>query len=234
MHKRLENYLAEVAARLHSLPTARRNEELREIRAHLQSALALHQEQGQTEDQAAKTALAQFGTPEAVGQELVAAWRRGEMLQKRSFWGAAACALALTLLVGALEGHWMPLLTGHAMQIVKTHPHSLSLLWLAAASFMAGTAVRVVIGAISGFAFPKRAVSGTALAMTLWGIYGLGKVFYNFAHLPHAVAAKLPHEMVYILAISSIVGLTLSASLTILSAWAGSRWREKQMRLARH
>jgi len=42
MHSLLESYLAEVAAHLSALPAKQRNEELREMRAHLESVFAAY------------------------------------------------------------------------------------------------------------------------------------------------------------------------------------------------
>ncbi len=75
MHKQLEDYLNEVAKGLGSLPTARREEELSEIRQHLLSAVAASEEAGQTEDEAVQAAAEQFGTPQAVSKQIVSAWR---------------------------------------------------------------------------------------------------------------------------------------------------------------
>ncbi len=76
MHKQLENYLNEVVKGLGSLPTARREEELNEIRQHLLSAVAASKEAGYTEDEAVQIAVEQFGTPQAVSKQIVSAWRR--------------------------------------------------------------------------------------------------------------------------------------------------------------
>ena len=52
MHRLLESYLSEVAAHLSALPVVRRNEELREMRSHLLSAVEAYQERGETEAEA--------------------------------------------------------------------------------------------------------------------------------------------------------------------------------------
>ncbi len=46
MHKQLEDYLTEVARQIGSIPKPRRDEELREMRAHLVNAVAAHRERG--------------------------------------------------------------------------------------------------------------------------------------------------------------------------------------------
>ncbi len=76
MHKQLEDYLNEVAKSLGSLPPARRDEELSEIRQHLLSAVTASKEAGHIEDKAVQAAVEQFGSPQAVSKQIVSAWRR--------------------------------------------------------------------------------------------------------------------------------------------------------------
>jgi uncharacterized membrane protein len=52
MHKQLEEYLNTFAARLGKLPGAQRDDELREIRQHLELLIASHREQGKSEEEA--------------------------------------------------------------------------------------------------------------------------------------------------------------------------------------
>lgn len=75
MHKQLEDYLAEVARQIGSIPKPRRDEELREMRAHLDHAVAANREQGQSEDVAVANALDDFGTPVEAALNVVKAWR---------------------------------------------------------------------------------------------------------------------------------------------------------------
>ena len=97
MHSLLESYLSEVAAHLGPMPVKQRSEELREMRAHLENAVIVSRELGQSEEDAAANAVMQFGTPEALGQSAVAAWRRGVRRDWRDLAGAAACTFALML-----------------------------------------------------------------------------------------------------------------------------------------
>ena len=48
MHSQLENYLAEVSSHLDPLPPARRNEELMEMRQHLNNAIFLNAKSSDT------------------------------------------------------------------------------------------------------------------------------------------------------------------------------------------
>lgn len=66
----MDQYLATVAARLKSLSAAERDEELREIRQHLEALVAGHMAQGRSEDAAVTLAIQQFGRAEQIGAEL--------------------------------------------------------------------------------------------------------------------------------------------------------------------
>lgn len=109
MHSLLESYLAEVAAQLQPLPAKRRNEELREMRTHLENAVIINRELGQSDDEAAQNAMAQFGTPEDLGENVVWAWQRGEQKQnKRIFWkivGSAAAICGVSGIYDSLKHH---------------------------------------------------------------------------------------------------------------------------------
>ena len=77
MHSLLENYLAEVARQLGSLPVKRRDEELWEMRQHLTSTIEAYQELGETEKEAVEATLRRFGSPMEAASGLTRVWRRG-------------------------------------------------------------------------------------------------------------------------------------------------------------
>ncbi len=123
MHSLLDTYLKEVAGHLAGLPTARRAEELREVRTHLENAVVVNQEMGQSEDEAARTALEQFGTPSELADSLDWAWRREERNRKqRSDWWVAGATVLLGVLgvvvyphgaaLIGLMGGWVLLIVG--------------------------------------------------------------------------------------------------------------------------
>jgi uncharacterized membrane protein len=70
MHKQLEDYLNQFASRLGKLPTAQREDELREIRQHLELLIVSHRERGRSEEEAVGLAISQFGRAEKIGREL--------------------------------------------------------------------------------------------------------------------------------------------------------------------
>jgi len=221
MHSLLEEYLSEVAIHLSALPVARRSEELREMRTHLENAVIVSRELGQSEDDAAQTAVEQFGTPETVGQSMVEAWRRGESLRKRDFWGAAACTLVLSYLLSFLVGQMEQTYILYA----KPGSHSSAAVWVGL--FGLAYAAPVLVGGVSGILFPKRAVMGAGLATVVYSIFRAALVYHQFAGM------HMNAQFLRTVVICTGLDFVISALLTLLTAWAGSRWREARTGRAR-
>ena len=185
MHSQLETYLSEVAAQLSPLPSKRRNEELREMRAHLENAVTVNRELGQSEDEAAQTAVEWFGTPKVVAEETIASWRRGVRLGRRDFWGAAACAIALPSLVTPLMV-WLQTSLPTPAQGFAQPPFS-AWLWTEWLFWLMPTFL--LTGGISGFLFPKRAVAGVAVGLMVRHAYFLtGGIVHGLWYWSLAVA----------------------------------------------
>ncbi len=221
MHSLLEDYLAEVAAHLGPLPLKRRNEELREMRAHLENAVIVNREQGQSEDEAAQSAAMQFGMPQELGENVVRAWRRGEMRSRRRFWGAAACALLLSFLLPSLRD--TPL--GPPMvNIVETLSDGRG--WVgASANLIVNIVLYALAGGICGFLFPRKTLPGTVLG--LLGGYG---AFVTMLLIIHST------ERSFDIAPTWAKESAISCLFAVSAAWAGSRrWETRQgrARLAR-
>ena len=79
----LDHYLETIEGRLKRLAPARRQEDMQEIRQHLEALAAGHRIAGLSEDEAVAAAIRQFGHAEQVGQELSQASQQQRM---RSFW----------------------------------------------------------------------------------------------------------------------------------------------------
>jgi uncharacterized membrane protein len=79
----LDYYLEIIEGRLKGLPPAQRQEEMREIRQHLEALVAGHRIAGLSEDEAVAAAIRQFGHAEQIGQELSQASQQPRM---RSLW----------------------------------------------------------------------------------------------------------------------------------------------------
>ena len=215
MHSLLEDYLAEVAAQMQPLPVKRRSEELREIRSHLENSFAVCQEQGGTEEEAAQSTLAQFGASETIGQETVAAWRRGENLRKRDFWGAAGCALALFCLLSYLLGPFADAALPHSGP-ANLHGLAVYLSW--------HYSIYLLAGGISGFLFPRCAVVGARLALALYLGFDTIHTVIWIAHVGHTQIHRPG-----MVGLSIVIQYAQVILLTLFAAWAGSRWHKARM-----
>ena len=74
MYEPLEAYLQEVKAQLKALPRAAHEDEISEIRLHLQALVQQSLQRGESESDAVKFALAEFGDAREVGRDLKSAW----------------------------------------------------------------------------------------------------------------------------------------------------------------
>ena len=215
MHSQLETYLSEVAARLGALPAKRRDEELREMRAHLENAVIVNREMGQSEDEAARTAVAQFGAARDLGENIVWAWRRGRMLNRRIFWVAVVSTpltlLALMLAISHLPNAPIPWLDPYC----AAHKGFGRALGMALSDGMFLT-VFMLAGAVVGGFCPKRAVRAVCSGLTVF--------FVGWTAIDGR--SGLPDNW-------QRAGWVLTA---IASAWAVGRWRNARAgrtRLAR-
>ncbi|MEO7714781.1 MAG: hypothetical protein ABIY70_01145 [Capsulimonas sp.] len=191
MHHKLEEYLLGVSERLDPLPTLRRNEELREMRQHLLNAVIVNQEFGMSEDEAAHTAIKQYGPTEDIASQLVWAWRRGDKREKAlGVWGGAACTMAIMFVLSIIAPPVGSALTSMYFALNRFldplvsyvwEPHTLALSasdspsWiLSALEAIAMFGLGSLSGGVTGFLFPKRGVVGTALGATVFFAVFLG------------------------------------------------------------
>lgn len=70
MNTELETYLETLSARLSALPPARREDEMREVRGHLEALAASYRAQGHDEGEASRLAIRRFGQAERIGREI--------------------------------------------------------------------------------------------------------------------------------------------------------------------
>ena len=233
MHSLLDTYLDQVAAHLSALPAKRRNEELREMRQHLQNAVTVNRELGQSEDEAAQNAVMQFGTPEAVGQDTVIAWKRGQELDKRSFCGAAACTLLLFFLVPYLTES---LVFRLGMRLTILNPFLWAKVVVDLLSW--GLPTWFLVGAISGLAFPKRAVSGTSFMMAIWLALILAHyIMPDQIGAPyhsqrwHTIMYERPLQNVILMVLVNFGQFVVLALVAAFGAKVSSRWRLRRTAL---
>jgi len=238
MHSLLENYLSEVATHLSPLPPKRRNEEVREMRSHLENAVIVNRELGQSEDEAAQNAAEQFGMPEDLGQNVVWAWRRGEVLSRRSFWGAAVSTMTLVNLLPYLT----ILLTCNfvvpfAEWLRETH-HWSFLTVNTLADLIVPAPAWWLIGTISGRFFPKRAVAGTGCILAAWVALAIFQTFWTeFVAIPDLMVHGYFHRRSDYrsfgdLMIQLVVDMLL-ALIAMLAVRAVSQCRNGRMERAR-
>lgn len=219
MHSLLEAYLSKVTKHLGPMPVKQRNEELREVRLHLENAVIVSRELGQSEEEAAQSIVAQFGTAEDLGENVVWAWRRGVVRDKRSFWGAAVCTLIMLVLMPLL------LLCFVITPLEHTISPPFSPQWKALESGydIVNFVCIVAAGAINGVFFSKRAIAGTALAAAIYS----GFCFVSYFCHPLQVPCSLVIHMIVEFAVQSVeVGLA-----ALFSAWACRWWKQKRQRV---
>lgn len=101
MDNGLERYLQSLAHELRCLPQERREEELREIRLHLDAIVARLMEGGLSEAEAVEATISQFGAAHTVGHELARVAPRSESRLRTLAAGgrAVTCYLSLNLLL---------------------------------------------------------------------------------------------------------------------------------------
>ena len=227
MHSLLENYLSEVAAHLSPLPVKRRAEELREMRTHLENTVIVNRELGQSEDEAARAAVAQFGTARDLGGNVVWAWWRGETRAKRSLWGAAACTLALSSLLSntSLSGTFLDAPVQNGIIIIGDWSHIWGAVPPMTPSLISGVMLHSLAGGLCGLIFPKRAFAGVVLGATAW--YGVSlSILFSVVGTEGLSASPywcrwMPLEY------------TTSTLSALGAAWAVSRWQQARAGRAR-
>lgn len=217
MHQRLEQYLNELAVRLNSLPAYQRDEELAEVRAHLEAMIAANQELGDTEEEAVHAALRQFDASRKLGQGLARTWRRGQRRTWReTLSGAAICAAGCYWGISSV-------ITLVFYPMVATTPSE------AARSKVLNLAFYVLLpilpGLVTGLATPKRAVIGTALALSVFSAYFW---FRGQRAIAEAIASRNYAEW----EVSPFLVYPLLVTLGAAAAWAGTRWTQRRRRAA--
>jgi len=93
---RLERYLSTIASRLRTVPAEQRDEQVEEMRQHLEALVAGHVALGCGEDDAVEAAIRQFGRAEQVGRGLNRTWQPS---QPWSLWAPALIYLVSVLLI---------------------------------------------------------------------------------------------------------------------------------------
>ena len=220
MDKPLEKYLAEVSNYLGPLPLARREEEIKEMRQHLQCAITAYQDEGQSEEEASANAIKQFGKPEELGKKVVWAWRRADKREYiRSFLGAWLCFTAWRFL------RWHLHFIGSMLNVFeRTYRHDAYILLIG--SYLFGTIWTASWSWISGYAFPNRAMFGVGAFMIILGSYGICVSSYNDYY-----SVRISDFVLILRFADSFRELGIFIAIAVISARAGSRQRIRRQQV---
>lgn len=212
MSSQLEQYLRDIAVELHGLPRERREEEIEEIRNHLQAYAAKEKDAGATDDVAVRAAIAQFGDPAEVGRKISRAGTR--FAWRQSPWFAATLAAFLSLL-------W-----ANAQQVVRLHNlRATGVLGMAPHAAWDSAVFAILLGLFLGvccaMASPKGAVRGVAWYMLISSIYPLSVITISISNpvfVPHGATLSATHMGVTMGWPAMMATMWLTALLRIGSA----------------
>ena len=226
MHSLLEQYLSEVALHLGPMPAKRRNEELREMRAHLENAVIVSRKSGQSEEDAARNIVTQFGLPNELGENVVWAWRREQTLNKRSVWGAALCTFALLFLTEFSEGPFVRAYFNLVRTAHLPNPQHALLDYELFGLLVAGT--------ITGSFFSKKVIAGSAFGVVIYSAVSL--CFYTYWLIQMGHLQQLRPFSPATIVLRFLAPLVIKGLATLTTAWISSRLRltwNKRRRMVR-
>ncbi len=233
MHSLLESYLSEVATQLSVLPENQCREELREMRTHLENAVIVSRELGQSEEEAAQGIVAQFGTPRDLGDNLVWAWRRERTLNKRSLVGAVITSLVGMCLLVFVAPSGAAYTLDPILALMERTYHWSGVEYGTFSLLIRDFPMYLLIGAGSGRFFPRRAVQGTSLVVGAWAAYPVihrlcwGDFVYWPGKLRYAYFTA-PTPLTLEDALGMFVYCITPALVAVASASVISRWRMKR------
>ena len=180
MDKQLETYLAQIKAQLQSLPPQKQDEELQEIRQHLQALAANSMTRGLAENEAVAAAIRQFGDSRRVGRDLQQAWRGRPEKPLRialAAGGALLCHVTfmyVAILVGVfIDVYILKSTIWHGPNVPRPSLPPLALYPLMALSFCAPP---FFAGWVAGLIAPRRAMMGIIPLYGAIALYGWLKI----------------------------------------------------------
>jgi hypothetical protein len=211
MHSPLEPYLQTVEQNLHSLPAEERQQELAEIRLHLESLLEANRELCNTEEEAVEQTLAQFGRAQTLGKDLTYVHQSEGKPQIRMLAGAVVFNYA----GGMLLGHIVHPILNFAVPLT-VHPTPLWITAWIASSLMTAFCV----GWLTGVVAPRHAIKGTVINHLL----GMCITFVITMRQPDIIVSN----MVLSIGISLLISAIINISVAVLGTKWGVRWRTKR------
>lgn len=213
MHSRLEAYLQTVEVNLHALPVEERQNELHELRLHMESLLESYQELGSTEEEAVTQTLAQFGRANTLGKDLNQAHQ-------------SAGRSSIDTLAGAVAFNY---LSGMAASLVISRLFILALpasgaptaIWV-----VRGLLLTLCIGGMTGALMPRNAVKGTLYAH----LAATGLSWLVMLCLPTHALPVSSHPVFWI---GQIINTLIGTAIAMGGAKLGASWRDRQSRKMR-
>jgi hypothetical protein len=196
-----KRYLDLLSAQLHSLPPEVQAEQREEVRLHLSAMAMACRELGSGADAAECEALARFGDPVQVGQEITRRYWPADVLPG-TFWSACGTAFFWTMMLhGAVFGivfllnNWL-ISTGADLALFHWNT-------VFACTMLLGAPVAA--GAITAWIAPRYAVPATLLAP--WVVFG-SALFYRAGSLGFPAAESIIDMM-----LGSLTALIVSRRL---------------------
>ena len=204
MPSQLERYLREVAVQLHELPAEEREEQVEEIRVHIEAYIDRHKSAGKSDAEAEQGALLQFGDAAKVGREIIRAKTHKSL---RAIGLAALIMLALATVVSCLSFRDMvsPVAAGQAI----SHTAVLVSLQVAETFFM-GTCVGLILR--------RLAVKWIAWYYLITLIPSLAIIMLPHLHGVHMTLIGLAGNV----GIQVLIGIVRIA-IAFAGAWIGAR-----------
>jgi hypothetical protein len=174
MNSRLEQYVEEVASGLSSLPEHLRQEEVTELRQHLDATVESYLHGGLSEAEAAEKAIRQFGDARTVRRDLLRSWhRRKSACQLDTLPGALLVALGTSFAAERLQlpSLFEALLRHVPWEWLSDQPESVAagarvtlfLLMFTVAWVLPAAAVGALVGRLA----PRHAIVATIAALLL-------------------------------------------------------------------
>lgn len=217
MHAQLEKYFSQIEKQLSILPEKQRQDELREVRCHLEMMIDENIAQGCDLDDAVAKALEQFGPPVDVGRGLQNARYSKRYHYRRMFYaGFAALIIAsLSSLITRFVFIKFGVFDNRALMSDPTWLLLGNCLWSCVEAFFIGWAIETFL--------PKRDLFIIAVKAILFAI------FWGITLLMFGAMALSAYAKLFMLNTSYYVGsIVLSILMTYLGAWARRRHVEHQ------
>lgn len=215
MHSRLEEYLQTVEQNLQHLPAYERQNELNEIRMHLDSLVQANTELGDTEEEAVTETLAQFGRAQTLGKDLTLVHQSAG---KPTFQDLAAAA-AFNYVGGSVA----MLAVSRLVILPLAYDGVPTFFWM-----VRSLLTMFCIDWLTGAVMPRGAVKGAFYARLLGAVLSL---VFTLGLQPTTMPMVSVWSIGGSLAISSLIQI----GLAVVGAKSGAQWRvrrDKKLRLA--